>query len=151
MKKLLTLFLIAVTLFSMTGMASAATFAGDVILYQEQSLGNGFAVTTEIVVHETLGRASTKTATNTQTFTYNDDVIAVIAITGTFSYNGTSSSVLSKSISRLDTYKGWSFSQTYFSSEGGAIGLVGELNKFLYPSVPISFSLICDRFGNISG
>lgn len=107
-------------------------------------------MTSEIVIHETLVRSSTKSATNIQTFTYKGDVIAIIAITGTFSYNGTSSSVISKSVSRLDTYNGWSFSQTSFSSEGGTISLVGGLKKFLYPTVPVSFSLTCDRFGNIS-
>ncbi len=149
MKRILAFLLSAILLFTAIGTASAASTETRVF-YEEQSLGDGFAVTSEIVVHETLGRASTKTATNTQTFTHNGNVIAVIAITGTFSYNGTSCSVISKSISRLDTYSGWKFTQTFFSSEGGAIGLVGELDHLLYKAVEVSFSLICDNFGNIS-
>lgn len=150
MKRLIVLLLTAIMLFTAIGTASAASNTETRVFYEAQSLGDGFAVTSEIVIHETLGRASTKTATNTKTFTHNGNVIAIIAITGTFSYNGTSSSVVSKSISRLDTYSGWKFTQTNFSSEGGAIGLVGELDHLLYKAKEVSLSLICDQFGNIS-
>jgi len=141
--------LLAILFTTATGAHATEPTAATTICYTED-LGNGFAMETVLVISDSIVRSNTRTAEKQRTFTYKDNVIAIIAITGTFSYNGTSCSVISKSISRLDTYSGWSLTQTYFSSEGGAIALVGELNKFLYPDVPVSFSLVCDNFGNVS-
>lgn len=55
MKRILAFLLSAILLFTAIGTASAASTETRVF-YEEQSLGDGFAVTSEIVVHETLGQ-----------------------------------------------------------------------------------------------
>lgn len=105
--------------------------------------------TDRLIIDET-SRSSTRTATLERTFEKGDTVIAIIAITAKFSYNGSSVSVLSKSVSRTSTYNGWSFTQNSLTSSGGSVTLSGKLTKFLNAKVPVDMTLSCDKNGNIT-
>lgn len=94
--------------------------------------------------------ATDKTYTQQREYYYGDTLIADIAITGTFRYTGSSVSVVSKSVSRSETYDGWSFKQSSFSSSGGTITLTGKLTKLLIFNADVNMSLTCDKNGNIS-
>lgn len=111
---------------------------------------SGVTIIDELIVQDSLTRSSSKTVTRKQTYIRNENTIAVIALTATFSYNGSSVSVTSKYVSQSTTYNGWKFSQTSLSSSGGTATLSGKLTKLLNPNVPISITITCDKNGNIS-
>jgi hypothetical protein len=111
-------------------------------------LGDGITVVQELTV-QNAARSTSRTVTNKETFYSGSTKIAVIAITGTFRYDGSTVSVTSKSVSQSDTYDSWSFSQSSFTSSGGTISLSGKLTKVL-KSVSVSMTLSCDKDGTIS-
>ena len=151
MKKLCT-FLVCAMLFLCIAVPCSAADAGaeEVIYYKEETLDGGITIITTVTVPAIQARASTKTATARQEYTRSGATIAVIAVTGTFRYDGTTVSVVSKTVSQTDTYDGWSYSQSSFTSSGGTITLTGKLTKFLSWSVPVEITLSCDKNGNIS-
>ncbi len=113
-------------------------------------MDNGWTILRKICVFEDK-TANQRTASLTEDF-YSPfgEQAASITITGTFSYDGSTVYVLSKSITNLATFNGWHFTLSSFSSSGGTITLSGTLTKALLPSVNISMSLTCDANGNIS-
>lgn len=94
-------------------------------------------------------RSSTVTAKRERTFLFHADVIATIAITATFQYNGLSVSVVSMSVTQCQTYNGWSFTQTSFTGSGSSVLLKGKLTHPSHSDVDVSISLACDPDGNI--
>jgi len=149
MKNICTFFLCTFLLFNLCTPCSA-TSEEEVIHYSQIDLGNGIICTEVITVSGTQTRSSTKTATTKRTYTYSNETIAVISVTGTFSYDGSTVSVISKSISECETYDGWSFKQSSFTSSGGTITLEGKLTKLLILNANINITLSCDKNGNIS-
>lgn len=101
-----------------------------------------------IEVQDNVARSSTITSTHSRSYTNDGKLIAEIAVTGTFRYDGRAVSVLSKSISKCTTYDGWSFQKSSFISSGGSIVLTGTLTKS-GKSVDVFISLSCDPDGNI--
>ena len=95
-------------------------------------------------------RGNSKTATREQEYYSGSTLIGKIAITGTFTYDGKTSRVTSKSVSSKKTYDGWSYQQNSFTSSGGTIELTGKLKKVSYGSIDVDISLSCDKNGNIS-
>lgn len=124
---------------------SAAEVNNDVFRFRD---GLTIIETVEVVSQ---ARASTTEKTVRKNFEITDgsDVIADITIRGTFEYNGSDVKVVLKEIVQCNTYHGWKFSQTGFSSSGGTITLSGKLSKVL-SSKNISLSLSCDKNGNVS-
>lgn len=123
---------------------------GEEIIYSAQTeLENGIICLDMITVSSSLLRSQDKTATRSQTFLRDGTTIAEISITGTFRYDGSTISVVSKSISKCQTYDGWKFTQSSFTSSGGTITLTGTLSKLLLKT-NVNISLSCDKDGNIS-
>lgn len=122
----------------------------DVISYHEEDLGYGFAMSEIITLVNANSRSMDRAASKYREYTYNDEVIARIEISCVFRYDGSAVSVVSKSISQCDTYNGWSFKQSSFTSSGGTVTLTGKLNKFLILNASVNMSLTCDKNGNIS-
>ena len=81
---------------------------------------------------------------------YNGVVIGVIAMKGTFRYDGSTVSVASKSVTQTDTYEGWSYKQNSFTSSGGTVTLDAKLTKLIFLNIPFTMMLSCDKDGNIS-
>lgn len=98
----------------------------------------------------TNARASQKTATRKATLTKDDVTIGVIAFKATFRYDGSTVSVVSKSVTQTDTYDGWSYTQNSFTSSGGTVTLDAKLTKLLIVNYPFILSLTCDKNGTLS-
>ena len=76
--------------------------------------------------------------------------MAIIAFSATYRYDGSSVSVISKTVIQTDVYNGWTFTQKSFTSSGGTVTLTGKLSKWLIFNNSISMSMTCDKNGNIS-
>ncbi len=123
----------------------------ETLSYSETILDDGTVVTDELIV-ESYARATQKTATRTRTFTRDDVVIGVVAFQAAFRYDGTTVSVVSKTVTQSDTYDGWSYIQETFVSSGGTVTLDGRLTKWLgIFRVDFTMTMTCDKDGNISG
>ena len=148
MKKLLSLVLCLVLMTSIFCPAYA-TEQTNVIYSELIYLEDGISVLDELFVTST-PRSTDKTATRRQTYKKGDTVIGIIAFRATFRYDGSSVSVISKSVTQTDTYDGYSYSQTSFTSSGGTVTLEGKLSKLLVINLSFSMSLTCDKNGNLS-
>lgn len=96
-------------------------------------------------------RTASRAATLTQDYYYKSSThMATIAITVVFRYTGSSVSVTSMTVSQHDTYNGWTWTQSSFSSKGGTATLKGKLTKSGYSTCYTSTKLTCDEDGNIS-
>ncbi|MGM9593914.1 MAG: hypothetical protein ACI3U8_06125 [Candidatus Onthomonas sp.] len=150
MKKLSALLLCLLLLCSLFAPAAALdTGADQAVSTQTIDLGDGWTVTEELIINDQ-ARTASRAATKKQSFSKNGEAIADIAITGVFRYDGSTVSVSSKVVSQKDTYNGWSFSQSSFTSSGGTITLTGKLTKPLNASGNVNITLTCDKNGNIS-
>lgn len=148
MKRFLALCLSVVLLVTM-GITAYATEQPQVVFHDEITLENGITVIEEIVVYPQ-GRSTDKRADATRTFKDGDTVIAIITIEGVFRYDGSTVSVVSKSVTQADTYSGWSYKEKSFTSSGGTITLEGKLTKLLIFNNPFTMTLSCDENGNIT-
>lgn len=148
MKRYLSILLCIVLLFSLSSTAFAAE-QENVISYCETVLGNGITVVEEIV-DCSQARATDRTYRKTNTFKDGDTVIAIVAIQATFRYDGTTVSVVSKSVVQSDTYDGWNYKQTSFTSSGGTVTLNAKLTKLLVFNNKFTITITCDKNGNIS-
>ena len=131
---------------------SAPAFASEcptVLSTQRADLGNGITVTKEVILHSQ-ARATERSATARLTIDEDGVVIAQIAFRATFRYDYTTVSVVSKSILQTDTFEGWNYKQTSFTSSGGTVSLTGKITKLLVLKHPFDLTLTCDAYGNIS-
>lgn len=152
MKKLLTLLLSIILLLSLNiGVSAASNESGTVIYLQETATDDGYMIIDKVILHPQLARSGVETATRTKTFYKEDTLIAEIAFTATFRYDGTTVSVMSKAVTRTDTYDGWNYKQQSFTSSGGTVTLTAKLTKLLiFSSSPFTMGLSCDTDGNIT-
>lgn len=148
MKKLLSLTLCFVMLASVLSPVYAAE-QSEIIYSEEFVLEDGTTVKDEIIV-TSHARSTDKTATRRQTFSRSDTVIGIIAFQAKFRYDGSTVSVISKSVTQTDTYDGYSYKQSSFTSSGGTVTLEGKLTKLLIFNTAFSMSLTCDKNGTLS-
>lgn len=150
MKKLLSLVLCLSLLlvFSAPVLASEASAQPYVVSRQVIDLGDGITIIDEISVN-TSARASIPAA-KTRTITEDGVTIGIIRIEASFSFDGSSVTVISKSVTRTDTYEGWSYKQNSFTASGGTVTLDAKLTKLLVFNIPFTMTLSCDKNGNIS-
>lgn len=148
MKRVLSIILCTI-LFASVSIPTYAAEQTEVIYCEETILEDGTVLTDEIIVTSN-ARASQKTATRKVTVKKDDETIGIIAFKATFQYDGSSVSVVSKSVTQTDTYNGYSYSQTSFTSSGGTVTLSGKLTKYLIFTQSFSLSLTCDKNGNLS-
>jgi len=148
MKKLFIAIVTLALIFSCVPAASAAT-NGEVIYHSQYCLDNDITIVDEIISYSQ-ARSSDKTYEFNRQITASGTTIGSISIKGTFRYDGSTVSVVSKSVTKTDTYNGWKYSQSSFTSSGGTITLSAKLTKTLTPSIPFTMTLSCDKDGNIS-
>ena len=148
MKRILSLCISIILLIS-AAMPVSASEQGDLILHRETVLDNGIICIEEVTVYSN-ARASQKQAVKSSTFKRDDTTIAIIAYEAVFQYDGSTVSVVSKSVTQVDTYDGWSFKQTSFTSSGGTVTLTGKLTKLLILNTSVNLTLTCDKNGNLS-
>lgn len=129
--------------------------AGAASAYERESnvqiidLGNGVTAEETTTVFEN-ARSSTRVAERNWSVKNGSTVIADISVKGTFRYDGSPVSVVSKELTQCETYDGWDFSSSSLTSSGGTITFSGTLKKSLWSSKPVSVTLSCDKNGNIS-
>lgn len=128
---------------------SQAISSSQIIMHEEANLENGITCIDEIIVDHT-ARSTDKQGRRVKTFLYDDTVIAQIEITVVFRYDGSTVSVISKSVTQKSTYDGWSYNQTSFTSSGGTATLKFKLSKWLILNNSYTMSLTCDKNGNLS-
>lgn len=150
MKRVLSLILCMVSLLVLAVPAFATERTeGNVVYRDEFTLEDGFTVVREIV-DVSFARSAEKTYI--QSWRISDGssgVIADIAITATYHCDGRSVYVVSKTVSRADTYYGWSFTQNYLVAGGGTVTLSATLTKG-GKTMPVTLNMTCDKDGNIS-
>ena len=150
MKRFLTLSLCVLFLLFLPNYASAEVNDGGTVIFSKTStLEDGLTVVDEIIEHPQ-GRSTDKNYTRRKSFYDGDTLIATIAFTATFRYDGSAVSVVSKSVTQTDTYESWSYKQDSFTSSGGTVALSGRLTKWLIFNSSFSMGLVCDVNGNIS-
>lgn len=148
MRKIIAI-LICTTLIATLATPAFAANSPQVISSERIELDNGITVIDE-VIKESSSRATDATYTRRRTFDDDGTVIAVIAFRATFRYDGSTVSVVSKSVTQTDTYEGWSYTQNSFTSSGGTVTLSGKLSKLLIINSSFTMSMTCDKNGNIS-
>ena len=148
MKRLLTLCICAILLVSMVFPASAAEQPYEKFS-EERTLENGLTVIDEITVYPQ-SRSTDKRAERKRTLKDGDTVIGVIAFEAVFRYDGSTVSVVSKTVTQTDTYAGWSYKQKSFTSSGGTVTLDEKVTKLLIFNNSFTMTLSCDKNGNIS-
>ena len=150
MKRVLSLILCMVSLLVLAVPAFAAERTeGNVVYRDEFTLEDGLTVVREIM-DVSFARSAEKTYI--QSWRISDGssgVIADTAITATYHCDGRSVYVVSKTVSRADTYYGWSFTQNYLVAGGGTVTLSATLTKG-GKTMPVTLKMTCDKDGNIS-
>lgn len=97
-----------------------------------------------------LSSTSRKTVARSCNYKYLNQTIAVVTLRVTFEYNGSTVSVVSKSVSK-DVSSGWVYSQSSLTSTGGTARVKGKINRSSdRKEVPVDISLSCDINGNIT-
>ena len=148
MKEFLSLLLCIVIIFPITVNAISSE-NGTVILSEETITEDGFTIIDE-VIDISQGRSIDKAYTRKKTVYHGDTLIAIIAFTATFRYDGSTVSVVSKSVIQTDTYDGWSYKQNSFTSSGGTVTISGKVTKWLVLNSSFTMGLTCDATGNVS-
>lgn len=150
MKKITTLFICVALLLSVCNPVFAAAHGHQYDVYRSVRTVNGLTIETEVV------NISQNRATDVQTYQYTNTlkedgtVIAVIVFTATFVFNGVTVGIMSKSVTRTDTYDGWTYDQISFTGANGTVTLTARLVKGLIRTDDFSMSIICDKDGNVS-
>ena len=149
MKRVLSLILCMVFLLVLAVPAFAAERTeGNVVYRDEFTLEDGFTVAREIV-DVSFARSAEKTFVQNWKIKNGSTVVANIEITATYYCDGRSVYVVSKTVSRADTYYGWSFTQNYLIAGGGTVTLSATLTKG-GKTMPVTLNMTCDKDGNIS-
>lgn len=149
MKRVLSLILCMVSLLVLAVPAFAAERTeGNVVYRDEFTLEDGFTVVREIV-DVSFARSAEKTFAQNWKIKNGSTVVANIEITATYYCDGRSVYVVSKTVSRADTYYGWSFTQNYLIAGGGTVTLSATLTKG-GKTMPVTLKMTCDKDGNIS-
>lgn len=152
MKHVFSILLCVVLLLSFAVPAFASEMAnpGMVLLsHTEALLENGLTMVEE--KYETSqSRSSTKTGYVTRNFYDGSTLIATITLQATFRYDGSSVSVVSRSVTQSDTYDGWSYVQNSLTASGGTVTLSAKLTKWIILNTSFTMTLDCDEDGNIS-
>ena len=102
MKRFATILLAFVLVSALFTPALAAEENTQVIAVQETALENGITVVDEIL-ESAQSRSTDKCYTRKKTFYREDTLIAVIAFDAVFRYDGSTVSVVSKSVTQTDT------------------------------------------------
>lgn len=148
MKKLATFILCIAFAFSLSAPVLAAPHS-NIVYSNVTTLENGMSLTEEII-DVSSARSTDKAYICRSTYAQDGETMAIIAFSATYRYDGSSVSVISKTVIQTDVYNGWTFTQKSFTSSGGTVTLTGKLSKWLIFNNSISMSMTCDKNGNIS-
>lgn len=140
------LFAFALTFFPVTTYAANEDTV-DTYRYEED-LGNGFTAETILMIDPVQGRSGQKSAYKQKIIRHSGRQIASVTLDATFSYNGTTSSVVSYRYEK-DMSFGWLYTRHNIVTSGGRVTLTADLVSAI-GTVPISISMYCTPAGVIS-
>lgn len=148
MKKVLSLVILIVTLFSLSIIPVSAKEVTTITEYLED--GTYFIETVEEETSYGVWAISTKSGTKTRTY-YSASGSALFSLTvgGTFNYNGTVARAIDSSYSYGINSSLWSFvsgSSSYTANKATATGTFSSLGN----QKTLSVTLACDQDGNLS-
>jgi len=146
-KKIIPLFLVVV-LFLSSPLCVHATEQDQPFFTETTVLDNGFTIIDEFY-EISIQRASSKYGKVVRTIQSEETLIAVIELVARFQYDGSTVTVLEKTVTRADTYNGWQYSQTSLTSSGGTVTLLFKVKKSVM-IFPYSLNITCDVNGNLS-
>lgn len=151
MKRILSLILCLAAVFSLTlPCAALADTAEPLAVYSEETTTeDGITVESTLTIYDQ-ARSSTRKAVHEKKYTRLGTTLAIMEITATFRFDGSTVSVVSKSVSRKDTYDSWTYTQESFTSSGGTVTLKGTLSKPFNYTYVVKLTLSCDKDGNIT-
>ena len=123
-------------------------------LYYVEDLGDGVIVETTVTIYPSLARDSTKRAMASSNYSRSGSWIATVTLETVFKYNGITAGVVSTDYAKL-LASGWSYNNhkittTNLSTSSGATATLSATLKKLLVNVPITISLHCDPYGNIT-
>lgn len=148
MKKIFSLLVCAVFLISFVPYTNAVGQT-EIIYSDEYILENGLTVI-DVVTVASQTRASGKTVYREKNIYDGETLVAYIRFEATFRYDGSTVSVVSKTVTNTDTYDGWEYVQNSFTSSGGTVTLNAKLTKWFILNTTFTMTLSCDKDGNIS-
>lgn len=153
MKKLITILTTLTLLFNLSIISNASGNVADSYPSNESvevvDLGDGITIEYEITETPSIARASTKTATKTATCKKDGVKIAVVKLTATFSYTGSSATCTSASAT-YTTYNGWSASNKSTTRSGNTATTSAYLSKMIVNHATLTTSMSCSKTGVIS-
>lgn len=125
-----------------------------------ENLGNGLSVETQTTIFNTSDTEnvtrtaySTRSATQTKTYKANGSTVATVTLRATFSYDGSSAWVTSKS-ARHSTSSNWSYGSESLGTYEDTASLSATLTQWsgVIPiqTVDVDLSLTCSPSGQIS-
>ena len=148
MKRFFSLLIVCILIFPLACPVLANTTSEEVY-FEECVLENGLRMVDSITVHSN-NRASIVSAERKKSIYDGDTLVAYIRFVADFRYDGSTVSVVSKTITNTNTYDGWSYAQNSFTSSGGTVTLNAKITKWLIFNTPFTMTLSCDKNGNIS-
>ena len=150
MKKGIALLLCLIMVFPLTVSATPVESAEEAVIISETVTTEDRFTFVDEVIDISQARSADKDYIRRKTIYREDVLVAIIAFTVTFRYDGSSVSVVYKAVTQTDTYEGWSYKQNSFTSSGGTVTLDAKLTKLLIFNSPFTMSATCDANGNIS-
>lgn len=156
MKKLIGIISIVFLLFTQTALVSAASQADSIVIsVTRQYLDDNSYFESVITTDGNALSRSSKTSSKTTTY-YNadDEAMWYAKVTGTFSYNNSTSSCTSATASAGSYHDLWKISDKS-ASRSGNTAKATVTAKHYYLMVPIdtvtkTVTLSCDKYGNLS-
>ena len=155
MKKCLIAILMAAIL---TSMFAVPAFAAeeDIIVPDENTviqLPNGLTVESELIIHDSASRASTKTAEKIYRLKESGTTVATASLIATFRYTGSSVSVTDTDY-KYTTTSGYSYSHSGITNSGGTASMKGTFKLWsgnvVAKTVPFTIKMTCTANGQIS-
>lgn len=150
MRKFTAIVICAALLLCLCNPVFAAEQSGQASTYSSGQVVNGLTIETRIVDITQTRATDVKTYECTQTLREDGEIIAVIVFEATFVYNGVTVGIMSKKVTSVNTYNGWSYQQISFTGANGTVTLTGRLVKGIILTDDFSLSITCDKDGNIS-
>ncbi len=102
-----------------------------------------------VFVFDSAARSSSRTVKATDTYKYDGKIIAEVALTATFGYDGTTAWVTSAN-SSFSTYDRWVYGNERITKSGGTASLSATLSHAIHGTLAVNISITCSPTGAIT-
>lgn len=153
MKKILTSLLLMLLIFSPIEICGLESNTSENVYYEYLEDGSYYEIT---ILENTMTRASgTKTATKRTKYVDNSNVtVWEVSVTGTFTYNGSTSTCTAASVAATSYTSNWKITSKSASKSGNKATAKATAKYYydgsLVTTVTKTVTLTCDKNGNLS-